>query len=244
MLWASAASARTERLRWTSASVDKFSIYLRLASTSYPSVGINAGVPAKDSTGAYYFDIVVADTDTVYFAVTAWSGTLESAKSNEISRAGLTSGGGTTTPPSSPTTASAAVVGFALWNAQNDTVVDTNFVSGDTISDAIRACAAIEVKTNSYLTASGPGSVRRVFDGVDKGCENNFPYAWEQSGNGDYACAASLSAVGTHSLSVTPYDGDNCSGLAGAPVSINFTVAGSSSSGTTLGAPGQPYIVP
>jgi hypothetical protein len=103
-----------------------------------------------------------ADADTVYFTVTAWKGGLESPKSNEISRAGITGGGGTTPPPPSGS-ASAAVVGFALWNASNDTVVDSSFQNGEVIPDSVRACASIEIKTNAYLNGSGPGSIKKVF---------------------------------------------------------------------------------
>jgi hypothetical protein len=258
MLWTSAASARTERFRWTqtnASNVDYFMVYVGLASGSY-SASMNVGIPTKDSTGAYYYDIVVKDTDTIYVVVTAWDATLESARSNEVSRAGITTGGGsTTTPPPTtpppPATANAAVTGFALWNALTDTVVDATFQNGDTIPDAVRSCAAIEIKTNAYLSTAGtPGSIKKVFDGADKGCaaggyENEPPYAWEDdAGPGKFPCAASLSAIGTHTLTVTPYDGDNCSGAVGTPASVTFTVSGpSSSGGSTVGAPGQPFIV-
>ena len=246
ILCASAASARTERFRWTEATtVASFKLYWGNASGSY-STSQNVGLPAKDSTGAYYYDILVADTATIYATVTATSGGLESVKSNEISRAPSTGG---TTPPPPPTTASAAIVGFTLWNALNDTVVDSDFRSGEAISDAVRGCASIEIKGNAYLNGSGAGSVKKVFDGVNNGCsgngvENSPPYAWEDGGTaGQFACAPSLSAIGSHTLTVTPYDGDNCSGLAGAPASLSFTVTGPSSTGSTVGAPGQPYIV-
>ena len=251
ILSASAASARTERFRWThTGSVTGFRRYWGPASGSYSS-SMNVGVPSKDSTGAYSYDLVVPDADTIYVTVTAWSDTLESLRSNEISRAGITGGSTTPPPPPAPTTPSAAVVGFALWNAATDTVVDTSFANGDTISDAIRGCAAIEIKTNTYLNGSGPGSIKKVFDGVDNGCsgagsyENTSPYGYPDADViGKFDCATSLSTVGSHTLKVTPYDGDNCSGAVGTPASISFTVQGSTSSGSPLSAPGQPFIVP
>jgi hypothetical protein len=252
LFFASVASARTERLRWTqTGAVDSFRVYAGLASNSLTTT-LNVGLPPKDSTGAYYYDMSsLADTATVYFAVSAWSGGLESVQSNVISRVGITSGGGgtTTPPPTGGGGASAAVVGFALWDALSDTVVDASFQSGDTISDNIRACAAIEIKGNAYLNADGPGSIKKVFDGVDKGCtgiyvENMYPFGWEDDASvGQFPCAASLTAIGGHTLTVTPYDGDNCSGTAGTPVTVNFTVSGPSSTPSTLGAPGQPFIV-
>jgi len=250
VLWTTAASARTERFRWTQvATVDSFKLYWGASSGSLTS-SLGVGMPVKDSTGAYYYDLVVPDADTIYIAVTATAGGLESLKSNVISRAGITGGGGTTPPPPPPTTASGAILGFALWNASNDTVVDSNFTSGKSIPDSIRSCAAIEIKANAYLNASGPGSVKKVFDGVNNGCtgtggENNAPFAWEDdSGVGAFPCAPSLSALGSHTLTVTPYDGDNCTGLVGTPVTLSFTVSGSGSSTSTLGAPGQPQVVP
>jgi hypothetical protein len=255
ILAASAASARTERFRWsqpgTSPVISAFWLYWGTSSGSYGN-NLSVGIPVKDATGAYYYDLVVPDSTTIYVTVTAWSGGLESPRSNEISRAGITGGGGTTTPPPPSGTASSAVTGFALWNASNDTVVDTSFQNGEAIPDSVRSCASIEIKTNAYLNASGPGSIKKVFDGVDNGCsgsavENTYPYAWEDDGGsvGQFKCAPSLSAIGNHTLTVTPYDGDNCSGLAGAPMTLSFTVSGPSSSGTTtLGTPGQPYVVP
>jgi hypothetical protein len=106
ILWASAAAARTERFRWTetTSGVSNFRLYWGYSSGSYSS-SLNVGVPAKDSTGAYYYDLVVADADTIYVTVTAWNSTLESLRSNEIMRAAITSGGGgTTTPPPTGTT--------------------------------------------------------------------------------------------------------------------------------------------
>jgi hypothetical protein len=249
VVWASAASARTERLRWTQSNatgVDNFKLYVGLSSGSL-TTSLSVGVPPKDATGAYYYDLVVNDADTIYAAVSAFAGTLESTRSNVISRAGITGGGGGTTPPPSP---SAAVLGFALWNASSDTVVDSSFTSGEAISDAIRSCAAIEIKGNSYLNANGAGSIKKVFDGQNNGCtgtggENNAPFAWEDdAGTGAFPCAASLAVAGSHTLVVTPYDGDNCSGTAGSPVTLTFTVTGSTAPpAPTLGAPGQPYIV-
>ncbi len=247
ILSASAASARTERFRWTHAnasSVDNFRLYWGLASGS-PTSHLDVGKPAVDSTGAFYYDLVVADGDTIYAVVSAWSSGLESLRSNEISRAGIT--GGPTPPPPPTPGANAAIVGFSLWNAQSDTLLDSSFQSGEAIPDSVRACVAIEIRGNAYVNADGPGSIRKVFDGGDAVCERLYPYAWEDGTvtAGQFACAASLSAIGSHTLTATPYDEDGCTGTVGTPMSITFTVSGPSASPTpTLGAPGQPYIVP
>jgi hypothetical protein len=250
LLCGSTASARTERLRWTqptSPLFDNFKVYWGTSSGSYSS-SVSVGVPSKDSTGAYFYDLSVPDTATVYVAVSAALQGLESPKSNQISRAPATGG----TPPPPPAGASSGVVGFTLWNALNDSVIDSDFQSGEAISDAIRSCAAIEIRGNAYLNTSGAGSIKKVFDGQDNGCsgnalENSAPYGWENGANASqFECAPSLSAAGSHTLTVTPYDGDNCSGAAGTPVTLTFTVSGGTGGGgsTTVGTPGQPYIVP
>lgn len=137
-------------------------------------------------------------------------------------------------PGPEPTTAQAAVVGFALWDAQADRLVDAAFESGEQISLADNPCTAIEILGNPYLAGSGPGSVAYVFDGQDLGgCtgtpgssfENSAPYAWEaDSGPGSFECAATLTQRGSHTLTVTPFDGDNCTGHQGSPAMLRFEI--------------------
>jgi len=72
------------------------------------------------------------------------------------------------------------------------------------------------------------------FDGQDLGgCsgtpgrsfEDSAPYAWEaDAGPGAFECAATLAQPGIHRLTVTPFDGDKCSGLRGAPATLTFEV--------------------
>src|SRR5207247_376546 len=83
------------------AGVTGFKLYWGLASRSYTS-SLNVGLPAQDLSGAYYYDLVVADGDTIFAAVSAINAIGESPKSNEIMRAGITSGGGSPPPPSPP----------------------------------------------------------------------------------------------------------------------------------------------
>ena len=137
-------------------------------------------------------------------------------------------------PPPAPSSPQAAIVGFALWDAQADGLIDANFTSGEVISLAAHGCTAIEVLGNAYLATSNSGSVTFSFDGQDLGgCsgvpglafENTAPYTWEEdSGAGSFECAASLTQPGSHSLTVTPFDGDNCSGLQGTSVTLDFEV--------------------
>ena len=146
------------------------------------------------------------------------------------------------------------MTGFALWNAQSDVKVDSNFTNGEQIDLAKYGCTAIEVLGNSTLNAAGPGSVHYVFDGQNTGCssvglthENTAPFAWEKDeGVGKVACASTLKLPGTPSLKVTPYSGDNCTGTAGTPVTLLFEVVAPPGSGSsdTLGQPGRPFLVP
>ena len=137
-------------------------------------------------------------------------------------------------PPPDPSGSQAAVAGFALWDAESDTSIDSSFESGEQISLADHGCVAIEIVGNSYLAEFGsPGSVMYSFDGQEpSGChdpgrshENQPPFVWEvETGPGSFECAASLTQPGSHSLTVTPFDGDNCSGLQGTSVTLDFEV--------------------
>ena len=160
-------------------------------------------------------------------------------------------------PPPPPPGGGAAVVGFVLWNAQTDTVIDSDFRSGDRISLTDHGtCLAIEVVGNAYLQPSGsPGSVQMALDGSPASCsqpglshENSAPFAWElDSGPGSFECATSLTAVGSHTLTATPWDADNCGASSGLPVSVSCEVLSGSLSGApppaAIGTPGQPFVV-
>ncbi len=250
------AQTRTERFRFTHpspSSVAGFNIYYGGFSGQYTQE-IDVGMPARDSSGAYFVDVAFPSTVGVYVAVSAYdSSGRESARSNEKYRAAPAtppSGGGT-----GGGTASSAITGFALWNATSDTIIDANFTSGKKIDLTAFPCTAIQIKTNTYLNASNsPGSVKKIFNGKDLGCtttpgtyENNAPYAWEaETGSDAYQCAPSLASTGTKTLTVVPFDGDNCTGAEGPAVSLTFDVIGGSATAPpapTLGQPGQPILI-
>jgi hypothetical protein len=257
------AAARTERLRWTQGggTPDGFRVYVGTASRSYSSQ-IDVGVPPTDAEGAYFYDLAVPDAQSVYVSVTALANGAESLFSNERFRsAPSTGGGGGTTPPPPPpppppSGASGAVTGFALWNAATDTLIDGSFVSGEKITLPGQSCVAIQILVNPHLdTLNAPGSVKRVFDGQESACtsmgvthENNAPYAFEKDlGPGAFECAASLTLVGNHTLTATPFDGDDCTGAQGTPVTLSFEVVNSTAPpppppAPTLGRPGQPML--
>jgi hypothetical protein len=248
------AQTRTEVLRWEddfNTDLVGYRVHFGTASRVYTDV-VEVGIPAKVD-GAFQASVEVdADAD-IYFAVTAYNADAESYYSNERCRSA--SGDCVEEPPPPPPPPSdgpqAAVVGFALWDASSGSVIDSSFQSGEQIDAASQSCVAIEILGNSYLDADGPGSIKKVFDGQDIGCnnpgvshENSAPFAWEADGGpGVFECAATLTQVGQHRLTITPYDGDNCSGAEGSPVTLLFEVIDSGSQPAPLGAPGQPQAV-
>ena len=81
-------SARTETLRWThpdAAGVDGYRVHYGTETGVYTS-HIEVGAPAPDPDGVFVYDLEVDDAATVYVAVTAYAGDLESIPSNERTR--------------------------------------------------------------------------------------------------------------------------------------------------------------
>ena len=220
IVWASAASARIERFRWnqaTTPAVDNFKLYWGSASGSYSS-SLSLGVPAKDSTGAYFYDLVVPDTATVYVTVTAWSGGLESVRSNEISRAGTSSGGGgTTSPPPTGTAPNAPVV-----TASGAIVHVAPSTSG-------AAATGGWIKLYAFTSTGGP-----------------LTFADPVSGGG-FPRDLDLTPYFTQLLSASRIEAEGCAQntygfTCAARLSVPRTSLAAPS--TPLGAPGQPFIVP
>ncbi len=88
---ASAASARTELLRWqhpNPSDVAGFKVYIGNAAGSYQTT-IDVGLPTALS-GVYSYSLSVPDSNSVYVAVSAYGPTgLEGTRSNEQLRLGL-----------------------------------------------------------------------------------------------------------------------------------------------------------
>jgi hypothetical protein len=91
LAFASAASARTELLRWQHpdpASVAGFKVYVGNAPGVYQTT-LDVGMPTA-SGGVYSYSLQVPDSSTVYVTVSAYGSTgLESPKSNEQQRLGM-----------------------------------------------------------------------------------------------------------------------------------------------------------
>jgi hypothetical protein len=87
---ASAASARTEQLRWqhpNPSAVAGFKVYVGNAPGVYQTT-LDVGMPTA-SGGVFSYSLQVPDPNTVYVAVSAYGPTgLEGAKSNERQRLG------------------------------------------------------------------------------------------------------------------------------------------------------------
>jgi hypothetical protein len=86
------ASARTERLRWTHpepAGVDGYRVYYGTDPSASTWKMIDVGSLAPDSSGVFVYDLVVDDATTIYVAVTAYAGGLESDFSNRQTRLGI-----------------------------------------------------------------------------------------------------------------------------------------------------------
>jgi hypothetical protein len=253
-----AAQTRVESVRWyhtDPGAVVGYRVHSGPASRSYTSTA-DVGIPATDAQGAYVHSLTVPADGTVYIAITAYSASEESPYSNEKVRTATS----TPPPPPPPSGPQGAIQGFVLWNAATDTVIDTDFRSGEQILLATHGdCVAIEVVANAYLSSYGSqGSVRFGFDGDDGAAcddpgidfENEPPYAWEvDEGARAFACAPTLAQAGSHSLTVTPFDGEGCTGAQGAPVRLDFQVVPAGTPppppppAEELGAPGRPFLV-
>lgn len=277
LLVASAAQARTELIRWghdDPDSVDFFRIHYGPAPGVYDqTVDLTSWTTVNPVT--FIATIEVPDADTIYMAMTAHSGGVASPYSNEKMRVGIAVDDEPSPPPPDDSGAIAKIVILQLWDVQNGTLLRSNFGSGATINTSATPCTAILVIGNSYLTGSGvfgagePGSVRFDFDGSNPNgaCwlagtshQNEPPYVWESKTlTGALECAPTLTEVGAHTLTVTPFEGDDCSGAQGPTVSVSFSVVADGGTPAPapepepepeppaepepLGAPGQPVLL-
>jgi hypothetical protein len=252
------AQTRNEVVRWQGtdeADTDGYRVHVGSSSGTYTDT-FDLGIPVLVGD-AFETTITVAAEAEVYIAVSAYNDVGQSLFSNENCKGPDGACAGPVPPPPPPAGVESQIVGFKLWDASSNTVIDSNFTNGEQISVLEYDCVAIEIVGNSYLSDSGPGSIQKSLDGANaNGCsiagvthENHAPYAWEaDSGPGSFECAASLQVEGVHTLTVTPYDDDNCGGAQGTSVTLEFEVTGGSGgepppADPTPGQPGRPYIV-
>lgn len=257
---AASAQNRIERFYWTHPSpseVTGYKVHIGNVAQNYTSV-INVGLPATEGgANRHVYDLSIPVGQDIYVAISAFNASGDASPvSNERFRAGSPT---SPPPPSASPGAASAISHFVLWDANTDTIIDNDFRSGEQIDLATAPCTSIQIVGNNYLQQSNsPGSVQKALNEELRACtdapsthENSAPYAWPTDrGPGRYDCAPSLTAVGTHTLVSVPFDGDNCSGLEGDAVSLQFSIIDSSNSAPPppppaeeLGAPGAPFLV-
>lgn len=256
LLAAGEAGARTERLRWTHpnpGSVDHYSIYTGFASRSYGTPQ-DVVAPPTDGSNAFFMDITVADDATVFVAVSATANGLESDLSNERRRDPASP----PPPPPPPGPAQADTLRFVLWNATTNQLADADFQTDEVVTVADLPCATVGVVPNAYLqTANTPGSVRFTVNNDVPECtdldvthDDEPPYALgAEVTTGNFVCNDLLATVGTHTVTVTPFDGDGCTGAQGTTRMVSFIVEAGGAPPPEpppepLGKPGRPTLVP
>jgi len=169
----------------------------------------------KSGPGTATFANAAAASTTVAFS-TAGSYTLQVTVSNGQSsvsgsvNVSVLSGGSSSSQ--------AKVVSFTLVNATTDQDIGP-LANGDVINLALTG-----TKLNIRANVSGSvGSVRFALDGnTNFRTENGAPYTLAGDSSGNYA--AWTPALGSHSLTATPYAASGASGTAGSPLSIGFSV--------------------
>jgi hypothetical protein len=132
-----------------------------------------------------------------------------------------------------------AVVSFTLRDA-NDNVVIGPLTNG-AIIDLTDLCGGCQVNVQAVVTL--PGSIQSVkleLSGAttQTTTDNNGPYRIPANGG------MTLNP-GPHTLTATPYSGNNAGGAAGIPLTVNFTVAGPpviTSTAVTTAIVAEPYV--
>ncbi|MFD1140997.1 malectin domain-containing carbohydrate-binding protein [Larkinella insperata] len=118
-------------------------------------------------------------------------------------------------------TAGQAVVSFTLMNADNEQPIKV-LTSGEQLNLATLPTRNLNIRVNTSPTTVG--SVRMVLSGQQSRTqtETGAPYALFGDSNGSYNNWTP--AVGSYSLTATPYTGASASGTAGTALTISFRV--------------------
>lgn len=215
LLIATPSLARQELLEWTHPDpqgVDGYKVYAGQSPGVY-APPIDVGPRTPDANGVMSYDLQVADTATVYVAVSAYAGTDESVLSNERVRMAQA-------PPPPPPSAS---TWFRVIDPPTDTVLGS-IEDGDTIDTDLTPSIAIEI-----VTDGNEGSVFPRFDGTDKYCQTRmagfefygFPY---RAGRSTPRFGAWSPVPGTHVLKADVYPTFDCSGPPSDQASVTFVV--------------------
>nr|WP_262918534.1 T9SS type A sorting domain-containing protein [Telluribacter sp. SYSU D00476] len=113
------------------------------------------------------------------------------------------------------------VVSFTLMNADNEQPI-RDIAPNDVLDLASLPTRNLNIRANT--NPSRVGSVKFIMSGKlsRTQTETGFPYALFGDNGGNYN--AWTPAVGSYSLTCTPYTGSGATGTAGAPLTVSFTV--------------------
>ena len=135
------------------------------------------------------------------------------------------------------TASSQQVTGFTLVNADTDldlqalaTGAVLNLATLPTPNLTIRATTSPATVGSVFFVLSGTQAVNHN--------ENLAPYALFADSNGDYNPWTPAIAVGSYTLTATPYTAANSGGTAGTPLSISFTVTSQAARAAAAARPG------
>ncbi len=135
----------------------------------------------------------------------------------------ISEGGVTPTPTPTPTPSGQTVTSFSLINADNDQVISTFSTINNGAIISLNSLPTKNLNIRANTNPSTVGSVRFGYDGNNNfGTENNAPYAFASDDNGNYY--PWTPTVGSHTLTATPYSGQNASGSVGTALSIQITI--------------------
>ncbi|QOV87471.1 glycoside hydrolase family 88 protein [Humisphaera borealis] len=121
----------------------------------------------------------------------------------------------TEVPPPNP---QPVISGLSLVNAATEQVIGT-LTNGQEINQAV---VGDQLSVLATIGGTTSGSVKFDLDGTYSRVESGLPYTLFGDNPGDILPGPL--PVGTHQLVVTPYSAVNAGGIAGTPVTINFTV--------------------
>ncbi len=144
------------------------------------------------------------------------------------------SGGSTGGSSSAGDSSGSAVASVTLINADTNQPISgfDPLLNGATLDLSSLPTKNLNIRANTG--SATVGSVRFALDGTsDYRTETVQPYALAGDSSGNYA--AWTPAVGSHTLTVTPYSGASGTGTAGSALTIAFTVQSGSTSGGTAG---------
>lgn len=135
-------------------------------------------------------------------------------------------------PSPSPTPTAGSVSGLTLVNADSDGDVGP-LRAGDILDTSILGTHNFSVRAS---VSGAVESVRFTLDGSVVKTESLAPYALMGDIGTDYLPWSA--PAGPHTLTVTPYAGNDATGTAGAPVTVTFTVVAGVGDTTPPTAPG------